>query len=700
MLTVGILLGLILGLLVGGSIGNLAAIRLRWIALLCAAVILRFGTEAALNANIGFVETLRVPLLAAAFAVLLAGLWANRSYPGMSLAFVGILANAIVMIANGGYMPIWERSLVIAGFTASDVTSAIHEVVRGDLDAAFLLRLGPLGDVIPIPLPFIRNVASVGDVFLTAGLAFFLFAGTVRTRAEVDAAHLAIVHARLNGMVATARFPEAPGAIPGQYIRPATGLAPGLAESAALERPFVLGGGGSGMASPALAPLPVDTEHGLAMSASGGEASLAPPSGTAFPIPAPEALARVRRHPYVRLALNSSFSALWMGQLISLFGDRLHQVALATVVYLTTGSPLATGLVFMVATLPNLLFGPLAGTLVDRWEHKEVLIVSDVLRAAVVLLIPVTVSIHVGLVYPLVFIVTTISIFFRPARVAVLPRIVNEEDLLTANSALWVAETSADIIGYPIAAIFVAALGTAVPLAFWIDAVTYVGSAVLLSAMIVAPRIRTIVAAERGFVGELKDGWRFLRAEPTLLANTVQATVAQFSIGVLLALTIIYAEEVLDGSWGFDFRAIFGILEMGIGAGNLIGGFVIGLVGTRFAKGRMIIVGYSLMGVCMIALAMAGDLAPALGLMFGIGVANMVFVIPSQTLFQERTPNDLMGRVVSFRFALVGGAMTIAMGIAGVLGEFLPSAFVIGIFGVMTLGAGLGGLFVPAIRDA
>ena len=56
-----------------------------------------------------------------------------------------------------------------------------------------------------------------------------------------------------------------------------------------------------------------------------------------------------------------------------------------------------------------------------------------------------------------------------------------------------------------------------------------------------------------------------------------------------------------------------------------------------------------------------------LGLLFGVGVANMAFIIPSQTLFQERTPPELMGRVVSFRFAIVFGGMSIAMAVGGVL---------------------------------
>jgi len=371
-------------------------------------------------------------------------------------------------------------------------------------------------------------------------------------------------------------------------------------------------------------------------------------------------------------------------------------------VLVTTGSALAAGVVFMVATVPNVIFGPFAGTLVDRWEHKEVMIVSDLLRAAVVLVIPIAVTINVLLVYPLVFIVTTISIFFRPARVAILPRVVeDDDDLMTANSARWVAETSADVIGYPLAAVFVASLGTALPLAFWIDAATYVGSAVLLSAVIVPPRVREATKEiGRSFAREFRDGWRFLRNESALFANTLQATAGQITIGATIALSVVYAERVLDGSFGFDFSAIYGFLETGIGLGNLIGGFAIGLVGSRFAKGRMIIVGYVLEGLCVFLLAFATELPAALGLMFGIGVANMIFVIPSQTLFQQRTPNDLLARVVGFRFALVGGAMTLAMGAGGLFAELVSVQVVLGAFGLLTIGAGLAGLLVPALRDA
>ena len=89
-----------------------------------------------------------------------------------------------------------------------------------------------------------------------------------------------------------------------------------------------------------------------------------------------------------------------------------------------------------------------------------------------------------------------------------------------------------------------------------------------------------------------------------------------------------------------------------------------------------------------------------LGLFFGMGVANMAFVIPSQTLFQERTPPELMGRVVSLRFALVFGGMSLAMALAGVAMTVVDAGAVIFAAGIVSVIAGVAGLFVRAVRDA
>ena len=694
MLIGGILFGLIAGLLAGGSISNLASVRLRWVAVLFLAVIVRFATEVALANGVDAVQALRLPLFGTAFGLLLIGLWINRSQPGLSLAFIGILANATAVVVNGGYMPIWEPALVAAGFEPGTILSPFHKILSEGLSADFLLHAGPFADILPIPIPFIRNVASIGDLFLSAGLGFFLFATVLRSPAQADEEEAqAAAEAIYRDPAAMALIGRRVRATDlGMRVQPGIGLSRGLAQASVLQRPLVLGGRGAGLAAPG-ASAAVD-----AASAPAGALE----DAAAIPRPDRRIAGRVRRHPYVRLALNSSFSALWVGGLISLFGDRIHQIALAFLVLAMTGSPIAVAFVFVAATLPNLFLSPIAGTYVDRWDQKDVMVVSDLLRAAIILLIPMAAVTNILLVYPLVFAVTSISIFFRPARVAALPRIVRDDELLTANSAMWVGETIADVIGYPLAAIFVAFLGDALPLAFWIDAATYTASAALIFTIVVPPVRSEAESSEEkrpSVLADLRAGYTFLRNEATLLANTLQATVAQFTIGVLTALTPLYAQAIVMGQ-PIREEAAYGFLETAIGVGNLIGGFVIGVVGARLARGKMVIVGYTAWGACIAALALTGNLGIAIGLMFGSGIANMIFVIPSQTMFQERTPADMLGRVIGFRFALVFGSMTIAMAVSGVLAQVAGAAPVIGLFGLMTMLTGLAGWLFPAVRDA
>jgi MFS family permease len=409
----------------------------------------------------------------------------------------------------------------------------------------------------------------------------------------------------------------------------------------------------------------------------------------------------------VRLALNGSFSSLWTGQLISLFGDRVHQVALAFLVAGVTNSPVAVACVFVAATLPNLLLSPIAGTYVDRWDQRDVMIVSDLLRASFVLLIPIAAVTNIYLVYPFVFLITTVSVFFRPARIAVLPRIVRQDELLTANAAMWGGETFADVIGYPLAGIFVAFLGSALPLAFWLDAATYVGSAMLISSIFVPPKRKRVAYGEaetaeeprKGVIAEMREGFAFLRNERVLFSNTIQATVAQFALGAMAALTPLYVRDGVARPV-FDPKAAYAFMETSLGVGNLVGGFVIGLIGMGLARGRTVILGYTLWGMTVVALGLIGNFGLALGIVFGTGVFNMVFVIPSQTLFQERTPPELMGRVLGFRFALVFGSMTIAMAVGGLLATVVGVAAVFVLTGTVTILAGLAGLLVPDMRDA
>lgn len=412
---------------------------------------------------------------------------------------------------------------------------------------------------------------------------------------------------------------------------------------------------------------------------------------------------RIAAHPYFRLSHDARFSSFWLAGTISLLGDRLHQIALGVMMLNVTGSPLQTGLVFFAATLPNLLLGPLAGALVDRWNQKATMIASDVIRAGLVVSIPFVVEWSTAFVYPLVFAITTVSLFFRPARASVLPRIVRRSDLTAANAAIWTGESFADIAGYPLAGVFVAFLGANLALAFWVDAVTYLVSAVLLAGLIIPPVVREAapkaMGAIRAFVDELRDGWRFLRDDVVLFQNTMVSIVAQVSIGALLALAVVYAERSLDGDF-IPYPENFALLEAAIGIGNLIGGFVVGAIGARLRKGWMVVSGFAVMGLAMVVLGLTSNELIAAGAAVAGGIFNLVYVIPSQTLFAERTPGSMMGRVIAIRTSIVMGALTGAMAVSAVLADRVDTGVIITATGILTLmAAGIAAL-LPAVRDA
>ena len=661
MLFVAVVLGLVAGLLAGGSLRNLLSAQLRFGALIIGGLLLRVLTQWGLDQGIEIVDTLRVPLFATSFGLLVVALWLNRSQPGLLLAMVGIGANGIAVMVNGGYMPVWMPAVELAGLSGADLSPTFHVLLPDELNLEFLLMAGPLGDIVPITIPYLSNVISLGDVLLAAGVGWFLFSAIARGSADPDEGVVSMWNAK----------PEAEvRAVPATYTDPA-----------GIQRPIV---GGSGMGT------------GLRSSATPGAESV-------LPEPADQPITvRIREHPYVRLARDARFSAFWLAGTISVFGDRLHQIALGVMVLALTGSAMQTGLVFLAATLPNLLLGPIAGTFVDRWDQKRVMIVSDLLRAGLVLSLPFVVEINVWLVYPTVFIVTTVSLFFRPAKTAILPRIVSREDLTPANGAIWTGETLADIAGYPLAGVFVAFLGDNLALAFWVDSFTYIISAVLLAGLVIPPAAREagprVAGAIAAFIEELREGWHFLRGEVALFQNTLVSVLAQLSIGATLSLMVVYAERTLSGEV-IPYPESYAVIEAAIGVGNLAGGFVVGAIGARLRKGWLVISGFAVMGLATIVLGLTSNELLAVGAAVIIGIFNLVYIIPSQTLFAERTPEGMMGRVVAIRSSIVMGALTGAMAVASGLADQVDAGVIIAFTGVLTVAAAVIAAWLPAVRD-
>jgi hypothetical protein len=300
------------------------------------------------------------------------------------------------------------------------------------------------------------------------------------------------------------------------------------------------------------------------------------------------------------------------------------------------------------------------------------------------------------------FLIATVTLLFRPAKTAVIPAVVEQRDLVTANSMSTLADTAADLIGLPLAGVLVGVLleADAIALAFAIGGVTYIISAIFILGMSVPGQDLISTRFRPGAVwAEMIEGWNFLRRQPELFSNTLVSTVAQLAVGAEIVASIPYAERILDQS-RLDASTIYALLLTAIAIGSIVGGLAVGAIGERFPKGPIILAGFIGMGLSLAAAGLVRDPFVAIGLFSFVGLFNMLFIIPTITLFQQRTPQVLMGRVVSSRQALVFGAIAMSMGISGWLSEQLGPDVVLVVAGGICAAAGAVGLLIPAMRNA
>jgi MFS family permease len=269
---------------------------------------------------------------------------------------------------------------------------------------------------------------------------------------------------------------------------------------------------------------------------------------------------------------------------------------------------------------------------------------------------------------------------------------------MTANSAMWLADTASDLVGYSLGGLFVAFLGSQLALAFWVDGASYLASAVLVASVAIPPIARAASAPTTSLRSELISGWRFLRSETVLFATTIQASIAEYGLGALTALSPLLIASLPLGGMGTP--TAYGMFEMAMGVGLVGGGIVIGGIANRMPKGRSIVAAFAALGVMVLALALTDNLVLALILAAGVGITNVTFVVPSQTIFQQRTPGDMLGRVVSIRLAMVNVALAVAMVTSGGLAQLVGLRPVLAACGILTLVAGLIGLLVRPIREA
>lgn len=400
--------------------------------------------------------------------------------------------------------------------------------------------------------------------------------------------------------------------------------------------------------------------------------------------------------PAIQLLRSPNFGGFWLAQVASRFGDPITLIALAYVSYVRTQSALITALAVVMATLPNAIFGVFGGVIADAVGHRRAMITCDLARVVLVGSVPITLALGLPLVVPyvLVFAAGACGAVFNPARLALVPRIVGPHELPSANALTFSSDRAVEVLGALAAGLLVASIGER---AFYVDALTFLISAALLMRVHVDEERRPLVLRALGH--EALWGLQFLWGHTVLRANTLFSLVCQLSLPVVASLAPSLIFQRFAGGNAELGASEFGIAESAIAAGAVLSGLLVGPLLARVAKGRLLVAGFAIYGVVLVALAFAPTFEIAVVLFALGGVVNVLFYVPNVTISQELTPPDLRARVFGARIALLNLSWLPVIVLSGALADAVGVALLIAAAGSVTLVSALIGAFIPIIRD-
>lgn len=371
-----------------------------------------------------------------------------------------------------------------------------------------------------------------------------------------------------------------------------------------------------------------------------------------------------------------NFVLLWAGGLISMAGDWMLYIALPIYVYQLTGSTLATSLMFIAETVPRIVLGSVAGVFVDRWERKRTMVITNGLLALGLLpLLLVQSRDWVWIVYIVGFLQATTEQFFGPAKNAMLPNLVPEDQLVSANALNALNNNLARLVGPALGGVVAGLLGLSGVVL--LDAASF-GIAGLLIALITVTSqpTKTAPAAEApaglwlGVWREWVDGLRLIwreRLVATLMGITAITAVGEGIMGVLF---IVFVNRVLHG----------GALEIGWlmsaqAVGGLLGGLAVGWVGRHVPPVPLLGVSALLFGGIDLLIFNVPVLLPSLPLVIAlfviVGLPGVGFTTSLMALFQSRVADAYRGRIFGAygtTFSLLG---LVGMAFAGAMGDVL-----------------------------
>jgi MFS family permease len=406
-------------------------------------------------------------------------------------------------------------------------------------------------------------------------------------------------------------------------------------------------------------------------------------------------VATLRLGKYQTVLRVPSFRAFWLGFTFSAIGDAMTNVALIWYVYQATHAPQAVGLLLLCYTGPVILGGLIAGSLLDRFNRRTVMLVDSVFRGSVVAMIPLLYTLGhlalwhlyvVAVVYGLLYMITLAG---GPSLV---PALVAPEQLATANALETLSFTLSGVCGPPIAGLLILQFGAPDVLA--IDALSYAVFALALTrvpAHLGNPHQQSGSPAGRRSA-RLGDAFRLVRSNQVLLSTTLMYMIFNVGMGFLAVWLPILAIRMGGGP------EVYGLCLGVMAVGEVSGTLIAGSITPPLSLGILICLAQVLSGASLLLLLAGQNLwwvLPGLAL---LGVFNAPLTIWAQTLRMRIIPEPLRGRTFALLRTLIQSTGPLAGALAGLLLPVVGLAGMVGSSALLIGAPGLVGTRVKALR--
>lgn len=354
--------------------------------------------------------------------------------------------------------------------------------------------------------------------------------------------------------------------------------------------------------------------------------------------------------------LSFEFIIFLIGQLISKLGDALFTFAIPWISYELTHSVIVMGSMYAVSVLPIVLFGPIIGVYIDRWDRRKLMMFADVTRGILVAFIPLMEMmglLELWQLYVVSFLLAGLSLLFDVSVVAIIPDIIGNKNLTKANASYQLINQVGDLIGPLFAGIMITNLGGYSTL--WFDVVSFVGTlwAIWRMQTVGKPVRKT---QQRKIFSEMGEGFSFLIHDKLNLSLSLQAMIGNFGYSAAYGVLMFYLLSTLNLnaaqiSYNYSF----------LGIGGLVGCIMVIPLERYFRRGVLIPILLSI-GTCGFLYALFTKLWLGPGIAFGIvTICNVAWNTLVTSVRQETVPSNMLGRVLGFSRVFTRLAMPLGM---------------------------------------